>query len=577
MEDSNKKESGARRLLAALFKRKEEKDEDVGEEKTAEKTPPPEESDPFLLPVEGPLLQLWRKWEPYVFQPSLSLVGGAEDKPLPLTEREVVQERQRIGRMLEQDARVRLQMMAKAESQDQPGQPPQDLGTLCRTYVSQNGMVAWMMIFPPRMKDGELTMEAMAKAMKERNITTGIDSIAMTEMFQKRQFFFLRPIAIGTPVIEGSNGRIEQRFKEAPKGVQLDENGLADYRAGNYVWSIQKGDIICDIIPPEEGSAGVRVDGKALQPKPVRPAKPPKGSNTALSEDGTHLVATMDGRLEYAGSVFEVKSVLDVPGDVDYNTGNLDFRGDVHIHGDVRENFHVRATGTVLIDGLVEGATVEAGGDVVITRGVLGDNRALIKSRGTVRAKYLENCVAYAGGDVIADCIMASQIFSDAQIVVTSGRGTVIGGALTAAEGIKARIIGSQSGRKTEVTLGVLPYVQEERNDNEEDLKGIQEELSRLEKELPFLEQDKAMEGSSAKLAKARLRKSVLSLKVNKLTKRQLELEKMEPDLTKCRMECNTIYPLTVVNIGGNSRNIETVWTKCTVTYDVKEKEICFL
>ena len=97
------------------------------------------------------------------------------------------------------------------------------------------------------------------------------------------------------------------------------------------------------------------------------------------------LIATQDGHLTFAHEAFQVSPLLEIQGDVDYSTGNIDFSGDVHICGDVRENFTVHAQGTVTVDGLVEAATVEAGGDLVIARGVVGDGRALLKSNGCVR------------------------------------------------------------------------------------------------------------------------------------------------------------------------------------------------
>ena len=71
------------------------------------------------------------------------------------------------------------------------------------------------------------------------------------------------------------------------------------------------------------------------------------------------MIAARSGHLEFANNAFHVRPVLEIKGDVDYGTGNIDFNGDVHIFGDVREGFDVRATGTIIINGLVEAATVE--------------------------------------------------------------------------------------------------------------------------------------------------------------------------------------------------------------------------
>ena len=49
----------------------------------------------------------------------------------------------------------------------------------------------------------------------------------------------------------------------------------------------------------------------------------PKGRNTVLSEDGTVLLAARTGRVEFNGRGFQVKPVLEIGGNVDYSTGNI--------------------------------------------------------------------------------------------------------------------------------------------------------------------------------------------------------------------------------------------------------------
>ena len=46
----------------------------------------------------------------------------------------------------------------------------------------------------------------------------------------------------------------------------------------------------------------------------------------------------------------------------------------------------MQAKGNIVIDGMVEGAVIEAGGDIIIRKGVLGDGRAVIKSQRSVNA-----------------------------------------------------------------------------------------------------------------------------------------------------------------------------------------------
>lgn len=417
--------------------------------------------------------------------------------------------------------------------------------------------------------------QAVGLALEDSGVTTGIDSGAMVSIFQEPVYFKLVPIAVGTPAAEGHSGTVEERFSRVLcREVQIDENGVADYRAGHYAQVVEKGAVICDITPPEAGTAGIQVDGKIVEPAAVRPAAVPAGTNTVLSPDGRQLTAAIDGHLEYRNDKFHVRALLEIRGDVDYSTGNIDFPGDVHIFGDIRENFSVHATGSIAVDGIVEAASVEAGGDLTITRGVVGDNRALLRCHGTVRVKYLENCVVYAGGAIYADCIMNSQIFSDDLISVTSGRGSIIGGALTAAHIIRSEMIGAQSGRRTELTLGVLPYVQSELANIKEDLKALEREREKLDKELAYLAQSQGLEGSSEKLAKTRMRRSVLGIKERQLMRRQERLLPQKADLSRCRLECGAVYPVTYLTVGESVWCAKEVRRHCRLSYDTETGEL---
>ncbi len=526
---------------------------------------------PSILDVadDGALTRLWQRWAGDIMFPTLSLINEEFGCKLNLNEQSLQKECVRLSRWLEQEAKKRLRTLDEAKKKETY------IDASCLAYSSVDGLAAWIFLFPPSDEGGQLHVDAIGKALKNGSITTGIDSSVVARLFKEKPYFRLIPVACGTQVTEGEDGRVEERFpREISQEVKVDESGMADYRSVNYVQMVNQGDILCDIIPPKPGQPGLRVDGKVIEPRAVKPAKVPSGSNTTISEDGLHLLATREGHLEYSSGVFQVRPLLEIKGDVDYSIGNIDFRGDVHIHGDVRGNFVVRATGTITIDGLVEAASVEAGGDLIITCGVLGDNKALIKSGGSIRAKYLESCIAYAGKCIFADCIMSSQVFSDDSISVTNGRGTVIGGAMTAARAIKVGMIGSQSGRRTEITLGVLPYVQEKLRNDQASLEIIRQEMETLERELRYLEAQHGIEGSSEKLAKAHLRKSVLAMKESQLVKRRETLEDMTPDLSKCRLECNMVYPVTCVTIQNSIWRTEVVKRRCILSFDTQIGEI---
>ena len=559
-----------------------------------------------FLVGEGSLLELWRRWTGRNEPLALSLLGDGCGCEVVLNDRELVAERLRLNARIEREAREFLREMNHYEEKKlrinarRAMQKSKGLGgskadslleglltevkTFCHVYVSANGMAAWVLLIPPSDPEDKIDRMAVDAALLEAKVTTGISEDAVNYVAEHHPYFKLIPVACGTPVQEGEHGRVIEHFaRKLNKSVKLDSDGVADYRALNYIQTIQEGDVICDIVPPVPGTDGMRVDGTVATPAAVKPAKVPAGKYTKVTEDGLQLVADKTGHLEFDGKNFFIKVLLDIPGDVDYSTGNLIYNGDIHIHGDVRATFEVKASGNIIIDGLVEAARVEAGGDVLISSGVLGDGNAKIISGGDLRAKYLESCEAYVGKSVYADCVMSSQVYCDDTIQITSGRGAIIGGMIVAGNLIKCKIVGTDSGRKTELELGTQTYIKMKYSAETAELKSAMNELTRLDRDISFLEKKlKLMEKQSdevdanleQRLASILSRKNEVCAQIAELTKVQKEIEDKKPDLAKCRFECATVYPPTMLSIGGAIWKFDEVKNHCTGWLDKEIGEV---
>lgn len=457
---------------------------------------------------------------------------------------------------------------------------PLDVDEMGQALVSGDGMVVWLLLLPPSGNGKRLSMADGEALLREANVTAGIDQDALQAVFDKKSYFCLRPVAWGTPPVSGKDGWTEDHFqRKFVRGMGDADNGTVDYRAQSNVQAISKDAVICDIYPPVEGIAGLRVDGIAVAPPPVKAAVVPAGGNTVLSEDGTKLLAAIDGFLEFRGDLFEVKNLLNITNDVDYSTGNIDFRGDVSIRGDVREQFSVKATGNITIDGLVEAATVEAGGDVIITNGVSGNGQAVIRG-SHVRAKYVENSSVFAD-TLEADYILSSRISCTDSILASGSRGAIIGGEVIAAKNIKASRVGSQSGSPTEIILGVQPKLREELNANRKQLMNIRTESSELVKRVAYLknrmERSRPDERSIKKIQAAELRLSQLAEDGASLLSCQRMLMEQLNGLAHCRLESSLVYPGVRLTIGGASQNIESAINKCVAVFDAEEHNIKFV
>jgi uncharacterized protein (DUF342 family) len=130
-------------------------------------------------------------------------------------------------------------------------------------------------------------------------------------------------------------------------------------------------------------------------------------------------------------------------------------------------------------------------------------------------------------------------------------------------------MVGSQSGMKTGLTLGILPYNREKIRNAKADLKTVSQEMEELSKTLIYLEDQQDMGVMDEKLAKARLRKSVLIMKENQLLKVLEEESGVRPDLTKCRLESDMVYPGTSLKIEEDTWRVNQAKKNCKIGYNV--------
>lgn len=84
--------------------------------------------------------------------------------------------------------------------------------------------------------------------------------------------------------------------------------------------------------------------------------------------------------------------------------------GNVIIRGNVLSGFIVEAGGSVEVMGVVEAAVIKADGDIILRRGMQGLGKGLLKSGGDIIAKYIENSIIEAKGDIKAEAIMHSNV-----------------------------------------------------------------------------------------------------------------------------------------------------------------------
>jgi len=216
--------------------------------------------------------------------------------------------------------------------------------------------------------------------------------------------------------------------------------------------NVREGQPLCLIpTPPLPGRS---VYGADILP-PVCPFQ--LGERVALDpENPNKVVAKEAGCARFINGRLSVEQILELPGDLTFKIGNIDFHGDVIIHGSVQDGFHIKATKNVMIDGGVGMSVIEAGGAITIKGGVNGGHKGRLISPGNLQAHYLHKVEVECGGDVGIDVESHdSQIKAGGSITVV--RGGIIGGSACAGKDITAGFIGASMSVPTVVHAGYNP------------------------------------------------------------------------------------------------------------------------
>ncbi len=131
-----------------------------------------------------------------------------------------------------------------------------------------------------------------------------------------------------------------------------------------------------------------------------------------------------------------------VEGDIDIRYGDVEAPGDIVVRGDVRSGHSVSAKGSITIYGVVEAATLVAGGDVSVQHGIAGRGKGSISAQGKITVGYVSEATLDAkSGIVIGSSAMNSTLRTDGDVVIES-EGVLVGGVVMAGGNLTAGRVG---------------------------------------------------------------------------------------------------------------------------------------
>ncbi|ADH99111.1 flagellar assembly protein A [Salisediminibacterium selenitireducens] len=183
--------------------------------------------------------------------------------------------------------------------------------------------------------------------------------------------------AEGKLPVDGKHGELQFNVEIEKKHLLYREkaDGTLDFRESSYIPSVQDGDILGKVVPPEKGEDGLSVFGQLLKAKDGLPVKIKTGHGLEYDEESNTIISRAYGRpvVKRAGLSAHI-SILPTythNGDLTVKDGNISFIGAVEVTGDVYEGMKVSAEGGIYIHRNVMSAVLQARNDIVVMKNAI--------------------------------------------------------------------------------------------------------------------------------------------------------------------------------------------------------------
>lgn len=336
------------------------------------------------------------------------------------------------------------------EAQDRAA--PESIDQIVRVTIDKDRTTAYIEKIAEPLLPETLTPGSLLALLRDHGITYGIveDDVLESWIETAKPGEEKRIAALGDPPVPGSHGKMVFHFEiDYTNPGKINEDGTIDFRERGDIPYVRDGELLAEKDPAAPGKPGTSISG---EPVPVPEVDDPPftaGPGTRTADDGLKIYAARNGQphVDLRGTV-TVNEELTIKGDVDFETGNINFNGNIFVLGTIKDGFTVR--GVHLIAREIQGGIINVKGDICVSAGITD---ADIRAQGNVYAKYMNHSKVKTFGDVV---IQRETIDSD---ILASGEfntpsGQVMASVISAKSGIDAFHIGTESSSPVDLTVG---------------------------------------------------------------------------------------------------------------------------
>ena len=330
----------------------------------------------------------------------------------------------------------------------------------------------------------------------------------------------------------------------------------------NLIETVRNGQVIAEYHPAVQGHPGTNVHGLPVREKHGRELAMLKGKGFEREEDGITYKANIDGKITMTNDRITISPIYEIQGDVDLSVGNIDFIGDVVIHGNVCNGVSIKSSGTVTVDGVVETARIQAEKDIILRGGMLGGNKSSLYTKGNLFAHFVEYTLVEVEGNIEADVFMNCEVTCGGYITMNGKRAKIVSGHVYAAYGIDANDIGNIAEANTSVAVGVGSKEDVKLAELRKRIEANEEVIGKIERGLRQFEAAEKEKGVSYQNDPRRMQLLRERIKYMAAVNEDKEKADKVEKLIKCakhatiKVERN-VYPGVMVRIGDLITNVK--------------------
>lgn len=363
--------------------------------------------------------------------------------------------------------------------------------------LDPNKRFAKIRLYPNSSEGSRLSEKDIIDLLWQKGITYGIINKNIDLMLKARLYCTDILVARATMPIHGHDAVITYHFNvDKTNKPEISEDGQVDFHKLDMIEPVTEGQLLATLEPADFGTPGMDVTGKPINPRKVSVKKLKHGKNIHVDEEGLNMYSDVSGNVTCVDDTVFVSDCYQVPADVGPSTGDIEYDGSVDVKGNVLTGYTVNATGDIYVHGAVEGATLIAGGKIVLNRGIQGMGKGFMEAEGDVISNFIESSTVHAGGKIITDALLHSDVIAKDAIEVNGKRGLIAGGNVRSTIRIEAKVAGSSMGTQTELEVGYDPTVIDRYHEIEKIMEDLEEEKTQTEQSVTVLKKRFKMAGS---------------------------------------------------------------------------------